>query len=257
MKRIDLLNISLVVITVFLSGVLSATVYGAEHDFLKPNVVVVAHDDAFPPYEWEENGKSKGFNTDLVKTVLEKMGLKVEFQPMSWTFALTSVKVRKADAIASVEITEDRKKSYDLTEGYIPLVSTLFVKVEDTPIQGLKDLGGKTVAVQKDSNNEIPYLREKYPTVQLYMTDSPLGALEAVQDGKAVGCVIDLRVGQYLIHQHFPGKFKKIGEEFGKTSLGVAVLKGTKTEFLERFNQALSEIKADGTYNRIITQWFK
>ncbi|HWP46416.1 MAG TPA: transporter substrate-binding domain-containing protein [Candidatus Limnocylindrales bacterium] len=231
-------------------------VYGAELDLLKPGVVIIAHDDSYPPYEWAENGKSMGFDVDLVKAVIERMGLKVEFKPDAWANVLISVKVGKADAIQSAEIQEDRKKSYDFSESYGSFVSALFVKTEDKSIQSLKDLEGKIIAGQRDSF-EINYVRQNYPGIQVYLTQDPLKAIESVLRGRAAACVVDKQVGLYLIKKNFPGKLKNVGEEFGQTLQGLAVLKGTKAEFLKKFNQALSEIKADGTYDRIYAQWFK
>jgi ABC-type amino acid transport substrate-binding protein len=252
MKKIFLLSF-IFVIAFFL---FLTRIYAVEFDLLKPGVVILAHDDSYPPYEWAEDGKSMGFDVDLVKAVIERMGLKVEFRPDAWANVLISVKVRKADAIQSAEIQEDRKKSYDFSDSYGSFVSVLFVKAEDNSIQSLKDLEGKIVAGQRDSF-EINYVRENYPSIQIYLTQDPLKALESVLSGKAAACVADKQVGLYLIKKHFPGKLKNVGEEFGKTLQGLAVLKGTKAEFLKKFNQALAEIKADGTYDRIYAQWFK
>jgi ABC-type amino acid transport substrate-binding protein len=256
MKRLNLLNILFVVITIILSDVLSSMVYAAEFDLLKSGVVAVAHDTSFPPYEWVENGNSTGFNVEVVKAVIEKMGLKVEFRPDVWANVLASVKVRKADAILSVEIEDEKKKSYDFSDSYASFGSTLFVKAEDTTIQSLKDLDKKVVAGQKDSY-EILYVRKTYPAIQPYMTEDPMDAMQSVLNDKAAGCVVDKQVGLHLINQNFPGKLKSVGEEFNKIVSGLAVLKGTREEFLKKFNQTLTEIKADGTYDRIRAKWFK
>jgi len=252
MKKLGLISFIFMMVAL----VLSVPIYATELDLLKPNTVVIAHDNSFPPYGWVEHGKPVGFELDVVKAIIEKMGLKAEFQPDDWAKVLISVKLRKADAIATIGITEERKKSYDFSESYTDFASALFVKTEDPGIQGLKDLDGKVVAVQKDSF-PIPYLRQNHPTVQLYMTDSPLSAMEAVLSDKATAAVVDKQVGLYNIKQRLSGKLKNVGEEFNKTPVALAVLKGTKAEFLKKFNQALSEIKADGTYDRIYTQWFK
>lgn len=239
-----------------LSLILSSEVYATDFDLLKPGIVIIAYDNSFPPYGWVEEGKPVGFELDMLKAVIEKMGLKVEFQPDVWAKVQASVKLRKADAIATIGITEERRKSYDYSESYTNFASVLFVKVENNSVQGLKDLEGQVVAVQKDSF-QVPYLRQNYPSIQLYQTDSPLSALEAVLSDKAVGALADELVGLYFTNQNFPGKLKTVGEKFSETPVALAVLKGTKAEFLEKFNQALSEIKADGTYDRIYAHWFK
>jgi ABC-type amino acid transport substrate-binding protein len=253
MKKDKLLGILFVMIT-YLTSPYKA--YAEDFNLLKSGVVILTHDDSYPPYEWAENGKSVGFDVDIVKAVIEKMGLKVEHRPDAWANVLVSVKVRRADAIQSAEMNEERKKSYDFSNSYGNFASTLFVKAEDVNVQGLKDLEGKIVAGQKDSF-EINYVREKHRAIKVLLTQDPLKAIESVLDGKADACVADKQVGLYLIKQNFPGKLKNVGEEFGQTPQGLAVLKGTKADFLKKFNQALSEIKADGTYDRIYAQWFK
>jgi ABC-type amino acid transport substrate-binding protein len=223
---------------------------------LNPGVVIVAHDNSFPPYGWVENGKPVGFHLDVVSAVISKIGLKVEFQPDAWANVLTSVKLEKADAITTIGITEERKKSYDYSEVWGEFAAAVFVKTGDTNVQKLEDLEGKVVAVQKDSF-EVPYLRQHHPMIILSHVDSPPSALKAVLSGKATAAIVDNLVGLYLIKQNFSGQLKKVGEEFSKTPTALAVLKGTKTEFLKEFNKALNAIKSDGTYDRIYAQWFK
>jgi ABC-type amino acid transport substrate-binding protein len=252
MKRFSLLGFVLGIICLISVN----TIQASEMELLKPGVVIVTHDPEYPPYEWEENGKSMGFDPAIVKAVIERMGLQVEFKITPWVEALASVKVRKADAISGVEIAEERKRSYDLSEAFAPISSGFFIKADDPDIQSLNDLAGKTIAVSK-GGLEINYVREKYPTARIYITDTLPVNFEAILNGKASACAMDRQVGSYIISQKFPGQFKAMGEKFNQTTMGVAVLKGTRAEFLKKFNQALAELKADGTYDRIYNQWLK
>ena len=49
--------------------------------------------------------------------------------------------------------------------------------------------------------------------------------------------------------------YKLVGGTFTKEPYGIAVNKG-QTEMLKKINQALAQIKKNGTYHKLIQKWF-
>jgi polar amino acid transport system substrate-binding protein len=51
-----------------------------------------------------------------------------------------------------------------------------------------------------------------------------------------------------------PGRFKFAGQPFGKILTGIAVNKGN-SKLLAAMQHGFAQILANGTYNRVMTQW--
>lgn len=66
---------------------------------------------------------------------------------------------------------------------------------------------------------------------------------------------IDKAVAQYYLQQGGKDKLKIVGEAI--TSRGVAMgISKDKPELSKQVNEALKELKADGTYAKIYKKWF-
>ena len=83
-------------------------------------VVRVATEGAYPPFNWvSPEGELQGFDVDIAKALVAAMGAEIKLIPQDWDGIIPALLARKYDAIiASMSITEDRKKKVAFTGKY-------------------------------------------------------------------------------------------------------------------------------------------
>ena len=208
-----------------------------------------------PPFEYKtESGGFEGFEVDIVNEAAKRIGMTTniaayDFQPL---FAATS-SGRIDAAISSITITKERLKSQSFTQPYYDADMGVATKT-DSDIKGVKDLKGKIVGVLSGSTGDT-WAKEHqasdgfaevkgYNTQQEVLLDLSAGRVDAV--------ISDVPGMQYAftkmkgleVREHI-----KTGEQYG--------LMLTKDHpLLEKLNNALTEMKKDGTMASIHQKWF-
>lgn len=100
MKRLKIISISLILITVLTIGG-SIVANGAQNQKL-PETLVQGFDPNFPPYTWiNEQGKATGFDIEVVNWIAKHQGFKVKHEPTSWDGIVLALTRGKIDFIAS------------------------------------------------------------------------------------------------------------------------------------------------------------
>ena len=124
------------------------------------------------------------------------------------------------------------------------------------------DLQGKTIAVQlgttgdiyatdeADAYNEDMKDGDKETLVERY--NKGADAVQALKQGKADVVIIDEQPAQAFVDKN--DDLKILDEAFADEEYAICIAK-ENTALLEQFNQAISELKADGTYDQIVKNY--
>jgi len=93
-------------------------------------VVRIGVEGAYPPFSWvTPSGELKGFDIDIARALVEAMGAEIKMVPQDWDGIIPALLARKYDAIiASMSITEERKKKVPLPTSIITPLANLSVK---------------------------------------------------------------------------------------------------------------------------------
>ncbi len=221
-------------------------------------VLVVGTDAAYAPFESQnEKGEIVGFDIEVVSAVAQKAGLEVKFVNTPWEGIFNSLQQGDRDLLVSaITITDERRQTMDFSAPYFDAHQLIAVR-KDSKVSHFQDLKPLKVGVQTGTTGDevVTGLIGKTSTQIKRFESTPL-ALKELESGGVDAVVADNGVVvHYVAHNNGAG-FKTIADaSFTPEQYGIAVRKGN-AELLDKVNKGLADIKADGTYDRIHTQYF-
>ena len=217
--------------------------------------VKVASDIAYQPFEFTKNGKTVGFDVDLMREVGKRAGFEPQFQNVTFDGIIQGLGSGLYDsAISAMTITPEREKQIDFSKPYFNADQSLMVQ-KGSKIKSTDDLSGKTVGVQIGTTGAMTAndLKKKGKIGQVRTFDTITDAFSALENGQVDAIINDFPVSAYraktsngslVIVQTIP-----TGEQYG-----IAFPKDSN--LLKPANKALAEIKKDGTYAKLYKKWF-
>ena len=219
---------------------------------------VVGTDAAYAPFESQnEKGEIVGFDIDVVKAAAQKAGIEVKFVNTPWEGIFNALKQGDRDLlVSSITITDERKQSMEFTEPYFDAHQLIAVK-SASKVAGFADLKSLKVGVQTGTTGDeaISKLQGKTSADIKRFESTPL-ALKELEAGGVDAVVADNGVVVNYVKNNGSGGFRTVDDPaFTPERYGIAVKKGN-VELLEKLNQGLAAIKADGSYERIATGYF-
>ena len=218
---------------------------------------IIACDSKFAPFSFEENSKYKGIDVEILDAIAKEEKFEYDLKPMDFNGIIPGVTSNQLDgAIAAMTITDERKQSLDFSEGYFESGLSIVANKNNTSINGLNDLNGKSVSVKKGTAGSkfAEDNQKKYDLKLNYFEDSP-SMFQAVENGNADFLLEDYPVIAYKIKVDSGAKLKIVGEKLDTVNYGFAVKKGANADLLKKFNDGLKKIKDNGQYDKIIDQY--
>ncbi|NVY97001.1 glutamate ABC transporter substrate-binding protein [Lactobacillus sp. DCY120] len=201
------------------------------------------------------DGQQKGFDVDVAKAVTKRVLGKdahADFLTVTSQSRIPLLKNGNIDAIiATLTITDDRKKIVDFSKTYFKAGQSLLVP-KNSPIQNAKQLNGHTV-IGVVGANSVQNIKKVAPKAHILELQDYAQAMNALKSGQGDAMTTDNGILYGLAVQN-PG-FEVRGGTFTYEPYGIAVNQGQKG-LQAAINQAIDEMKADGEYNRLIKKWF-
>lgn len=222
-------------------------------------VIKVGLMGTYAPYNFlNENKEIDGFDADIAKEVAKRLGVKVEFAPQEFSGLIPSLQAGKIDAIISqVTITDERKQQIDFTQPYITNQVKIIVKEDNDSITKLEDFKGKNIGVGLGTNDESYLRNDVLPQVgnfEIKTYDDVITSLQDLNAGRIDATINNLYALKPIVDKN-GYKIKAVGDAIKSDQAGIAIRKNNP-EFLTALDQALTDMKADGTYNTIFKKWF-
>lgn len=218
--------------------------------------LVIGLDDAFPPMGFRtDDGKLVGFDIDAAEEVGRRLGVKVVWQPTAWKGVINSLNSNKFDAIWNgMTITEERAAQVLFTQPYMMDGQIAVVRMDESDIKALEDLGGKNVGVQAGSPAlEAAKSLPMAPAQIREYDDNPKAFLD-LESGRLDSVVVDNLSGLYFTAAQ-PGKYKSLPGFITKEPFGVAFRKAD-VNLRDKVQETLDAMVADGTMGEISIKWF-
>ena len=117
----------------------------------KKTIFTVGFDAEYPPYGYmDENGEYTGFDLELAEAVCKLEGWELVKKPINWDAKDMELNSGSIDCIWNGFTMNGREDEYTFSTPYVDN-SQVIVVAEDSGINTLEDLAGKTVGVQAAS----------------------------------------------------------------------------------------------------------
>lgn len=217
------------------------------------DTLIVGFDASFPPYGYkDDSGEYVGFDLDLAQEVCDRNNWKLIKQPIDWDSKDAELNSGTIDCIWNGFTMNGREDDYTFSEPYVDN-SQVIVVADDSGIEKLTDLAGKTVGVQAASA-ALDLLQSEEEGGQKELADT-FGALNEFADyntaftelqaGALDALAIDVGVAKYQLNSRGEG-FKILDETLNTEQYAIGFKKGN-TELCDIVNADLQKLADDGT----------
>ncbi len=224
--------------------------------------IKVAVEGAYPPFNYmDQNNELQGFEVDLLKALCEAMRTPCTLVQHEWDGIVRGLLNREYDAImSSLEITERRAKRIAFSRRYYQIPATL-IGVADEAITApdAKILAGKSIGVVDRSDNHR-YLQQNYPGSDI----RAYGKLEEANLDLVTGRLDFVLGDKVAISKFLSSQEGACCRMVADMPLDPAVhgqgygigLRQEDRDLKERFDAAIDEVMANGSYDRIRARYF-
>ncbi len=228
---------------------------------IKEGTLSVGMEIGYPPFEDKaENGDPIGYDVDLVYALADKMGLEVNIVDTAFDVIFAGIGTNYDCVVSAVTITDERRENCLFSEPYIDSYQAVVVKKgSDIKIESLKDLSGKSVALQ-DATTSKALLEDMIKTgtvtdCKMGPSEKVLTAFTALDNGEYDVVLCDSPVADTYI-TNYPDKYElAFLDKENVEQFGVAMAKND-VELQTAVNEAMKQLKEEGFFEENTAKWF-
>ena len=228
-------------------------------DTTEKATLIMATNAAFPPYEYKEGESFAGIDVEIAGKIAEKLGMTLEIKDVEFGSIVGGVQTGKFDiGMAGMTVTDERLKSVNFSDSYATGIQVVIVKA-DSAIKSLDDLkgdGSMKFGVQQDTTGDI-YASDTvenggYGKDNVVRYKTGADAVQALKTGKVDAVIIDNEPAKSFVSAN--EGLSILDGSWVEENYAIAIAK-ENTELLEKVNNALKELTADGTVKSIIDKY--
>jgi len=239
------------------AGLLALAVTSVNADALRVGV-----EGAYPPFSWKEaDGTLKGFDIDFAHEVCKRLGRECVLVEQEWDGMIPALLARKFDTIiASMSITEERKKKVDFTVKYYNTPAKLVAKKNPGFEGTAAGLDGKRLGVQRATTHQCS-AEKLYPGAELVLYATQDEVWQDLASGRLDAQLSDsLQAYEGFLVLDVGQDFDFLGDalddvECQGVGAGFAVRK-EDSALRDALSKAIQDIRADGTYKAMNDKYF-
>ena len=214
--------------------------------------LIMATNAYFPPYEYYDGDAIIGIDAEIVEAIAGKLGLEPQIEDMEFDSIIAAVQSGKCDmGLAGMTVTEERLQTINFSDSYATGVQVVIVP-EDSDIASLDDLSdGKMIGVQMATTGDI-YAKDDFGEDHVEEYNKGADAVLALTSGKIDAVIIDNQPAKSFVASN-PG-LKILETPYAEEEYAACISKSNEP-LLAAVNQALQELKDDGTIQGILDKY--
>ena len=209
----------------------------------------------YPPFEFVgDDGDHTGMCIELVRWIATEFGFKAHFTDTSFKHAQQGVLSGRADVITSLFHSKKRAEQFDFTSVMFEVPAYIFVVAERPDIRDIKDLQGKTIAMQAGDFAQ-EFLESRKITFTPVFTKDFAEATDLVVAGKADAIIGDEQIVLYhIFSNNLTKQIKKVGEPL-YTGKNCMAAKAPNPILVGILNKGIALAKQKGALDQITRKW--
>jgi len=241
----------------------------------RAEIIGFAADFAAAPNQFmHPDGRRDGLNVDMCGEIANRLGAQVEWTNLTFPGLVPGLQARRFDALCTaIFITPERKQVMNMV-AYVQWGEGLMVAtanrlgVNCTPQRGndasfdacFDPLAGRTVSVAAGgtTNRNLQAQSDRLraaarPGITIRAFDTNADAIQALVSRQVDAAYLNDPQAYFYINRN-PGRFSMAFEGFRSNQLALATLRDN-LPLAEALQRALTAMRADGTYQRILQKW--
>ncbi len=216
--------------------------------------------DQWPPYHYrDDQGVLQGYAVEVLQRVMQKMDCQLQFRERPWRRQLQELRQGEAHIAMEAYYNEDRAKYALYSDAYNPSTVTLWVRPEQqiqAPNIGALLATGFLLGITKDffyGPEFEPYRHQK--NIETVLAEETNYA--KLHKGRIDGFLGDLLATTWGLKQHHMEHNVKAAPLtiYSAPAFFMFSKRSVSPEFVDRFNQALRQMKKSGEYQKILDRY--
>jgi len=225
-----------------------------EPQLITDGTLTVGTDAPFPPFEIGRPPDITGYDIEVMNAIAEKLDLTAEYEDTSFDTIFRDVAQGRFDIVAAAStITPGRERTVDFSDPYYEAQQALVVTEDNDEIASVDDLGGAVVGAQDATTGET-YANDETDASEVRGFPEGPDAIAALRSGQVDATIIDQPVAVDAEEQQ--GGIKIVEEIQTDELYGFAVAPDNDG-LREDVNDALTDLKDDGTISDLYEKYFK
>jgi polar amino acid transport system substrate-binding protein len=218
-------------------------------------VLVMATNAYFKPYEYYDGEKIVGIDAEIAAAIADKLGMELKIEDMAFDSIITAVKEGSVDfGMAGMTVNEKRLKEVDFSTSYANGVQAIIVPV-DSAITHVDDLYAEgaayKVGVQLGTTGDT-YSTDDFGKELVTQYANGNEAVMALKGGSVDCVIIDNEPAKALVAAN--EGLKILETSYADEDYAIAVNK-EDTELLDQINAALKKLTDNGEIAKIVSKY--
>lgn len=220
-------------------------------------VLRIGTEGAYAPFNYTNtDGSLGGFDVELAQALCADMQVTCEIIAQDWDGIIPGLKAGKYDAIvAAMSITPERAEQVSFTEPYFSNTLVFLAKKDSSfDPSNASDIDDNLIAAQR-STISSQWLEDAYPKANMKLYDTLSNAFLDLGAGRVNAMISDKVPALQWLNSASGSDYILKGNEIDiNDNFAIAVRLGD--ELQGKLNQALVNIKANGTYDKLNQRYF-
>ena len=211
--------------------------------------------EEYPPYNYTEDGKLTGLSSEVVRALLTKVNHPDNIEVLPWSRSYNLIQKKSGYILFSTTRTEARENMFKWVGPLAPNTWCFYAKkgsgIKINSLEEAKKIGA--IGTYKEDACEL-FLKEKGFTNIDSIVDDNLNPKKLIAGRIDLWIIGDVMGMHKARKQGLGDKIEKIFD-IKTTQLYIAFSKETSDDVINKWQAALDELKADGTYDKILSKY--